>query len=290
MKWIIVLFIVPLVIACSFNKANQQKVKPQYVLVTERDGLQVEKFDSTVVDENKYNQNNKVFKVGTNFRYKFEHLTKNGEKKYFRTTNDQKVWEFVPADSDNSTVIKELIIEVANGNPLAKYVPDYNQTCLYYKMGDGMRFSSSGAIENEGNVWMHPPRDYYFKILEINPYPYIKAPYRVGTIWNWQLTIGNNWADERWKTWEGQIKNEYTYEITDKTILKTEFGDIECFVVEGKAKSSIGETSLTSYFNPKYGFVKLDYTNIDGSKTRLELTELFADLKMKDVYSPGKNR
>ena len=25
------------------------------------------------------------------------------------------------------------------------------------------------------------------------------------------------------------------------------------------------------YYNPKYGFVKLDYTNIDGSKTILEL-------------------
>ena len=87
------------------------------------------------------------------------------------------------------------------------------------------------------------------------------------------MGIGDHWADERWKVWEGKIENEYEYEITDKRTLKTDLGEIECLVIESNAKSRIGETKLTAYFNPEYGFVKLDYTNIDGSKTNLELTE-----------------
>jgi hypothetical protein len=45
-------------------------------------------------------------------------------------------------------------------------------------------------------------------------------------------------------------------------------------IVKGKAKSRIGETELIAYFNPTYGFVKLDYKNIDGSRTVIELEKL----------------
>ena len=44
-------------------------------------------------------------------------------------------------------------------------------------------------------------------------------------------------------------------------------------VFDSTATSRLGETHLTALFHPKYGFVKLDYTNIDGSRTVLELTE-----------------
>ena len=131
----------------------------------------------------------------------------------------------------------------------------------------------SGAIENEGNVWIHPPRDKYFEILELNPFPYIKAPYNIGTKWTWRLDIGDSWADGRWKLWNGSIENKYYYEITGKQTLKMALGEVECFVIESDAKSRIGETKLTAYFNTKFGFVKLNYTNIDGSKTNLVLEE-----------------
>ena len=55
--------------------------------------------------------------------------------------------------------------------------------------------------------------------------------------------------------------------------LETDMGDLDCFVIESSAESRIGETALTAYFHPEYGFVRLNYTNIDGSKTNLVLTE-----------------
>jgi hypothetical protein len=236
------------------------------------DGILVEKVDSTVTDQNRYNENNTIYKVGNSFTYKFEHLTPKAETKYFRIKEDRNSWEFVDQNSTDSTTIKSVVIKVANGNPKSQHIPDYNQTALLYKLKDGYGSSMSGAIENEGNVWIHPPRDKYFEILELNPFPYIKTPYEIGTEWTWNLGIGDQWADERWKLWEGQIQNVYNYKITDKRSLKTDLGNIECYVIESMAKSRIGETALIAYFNPQYGFVKLDYTNIDGSKTNLELT------------------
>lgn len=119
---------------------------------------------------------------------------------------------------------------------------------------------------------MHPPRQAYFRILELNPFPYIKAPYEVGTTWTWSLDIGSAWGDERWKTWEGGITNTYTYTITDERILPKAMGNLKCYLIKAEATSDLGKTSLLAYFNETYGFITLDYTNIDGSKTLLELT------------------
>ena len=114
----------------------------------------------------------------------------------------------------------------------------------------------------------------YFTILELNPFPYIKAPYQAGTEWTWKLAIGGQWGDARWKEWEGNIINNYNYKILGEIPLKTELGSLKCLIVEGTATSDLGTTKLISYFNEDYGFVKLEYTNIDGSKTFLDILEV----------------
>ncbi|MFP3577738.1 hypothetical protein, partial [Brevibacillus sp. SIMBA_040] len=59
-----------------------------------------------------------------------------------------------------------------------------------------------------------------------------------------------------------------------KKNISTKLGNLECFIINAKAKSRIGETELLSYFNPVFGFVRLEYKNIDGSKTILELEKV----------------
>jgi len=266
-----------LIFLLSISLANCQSkpepVKTNYELIADDDGILVEKFDSTVVDVNKYNHNNVVYKVGNHFKYKFEHCTPTNEKKYFKIINDDSGWVFVNEEDKDSESIVSVIMDVANGNPLADHVPDYNQTCLIYKIKEDKNYATTGAIENEANTWIHPPREKYFEILELNPFPYIKAPFEIGTTWTWSLKIGDHWADGRWKLWTGSIENQYNYEITDQQTLKTALGDLDCYVIESTATSRIGETALRAYFHLKYGFVKLVYTNIDGSKTNLELVE-----------------
>ncbi len=253
---------------------KEEKVDyPKYELMGEKDHVLVESFDASVVDINKYNHNNVVFKVGAEFIYAYEHITPEGKVQYFKKTKNDRAWEFVDPDSLNFSTIQTIKISVMDGNPMANGIPDYNQTNLKYQYLDNDSYSMSGVIENEANIWMHPPRDYYFEILELNPFPYIKAPYEIGHKWNWRLEIGDGWADERWKVWDGMIENIYTYEIIDKTVLETELGTLDCFIIKSNAKSRIGQTKLIAFFNEKYGFVKLNYTNIDGSKTNLNLID-----------------
>jgi hypothetical protein len=251
--------------------------------IIDDDGITVEKTDSTKQYDDVYNTNNIIYKVGKKFTYSYFYQNIKGEKFLIKrgkpvlqpegySTYD---WDFINIEKQDVETVTHLILKPSSGNPFGKDFPDYNQTAIGYeylmKNGESLTMEITGVIENEMNIWMHPPRSNFFEILELNPFPYIKAPHKIGTEWNWKLNIGDHWSDKRWLEWKGRIENNYVYEIKEKINILTKLGNLECYVIHSKAKSSIGETELISYFNPKFGFVKLEYKNIDGTKTILEL-------------------
>ena len=265
------------VLSCTAQK-NIQKFE------TDDDGITVEKFDSTNVNENRYNENNTIYKVGRKFTFSYFYLDTLGAK-YLMTKGNLNIqniyeWSFEKFEDKNPNSVNQIILTVKSGlSPFIQQLPDYNQTVIGYdfKQLNGEFWTSNemtGAIENVKNLWMHPPRTDLFKILEMNPFPYIKEPLNIGNSWTWKLKFGSHWADKRWLVWEGSNENIYNYKITDKVILQTKLGNIECFVITSNAVSKLGETKLTSYFNSQYGFMKLDYTNIDGSKLFIELEKV----------------
>ena len=277
---ILLIFILclPLLWGCRSEVSEPEK---NYVLVEENDIFR-EQFDSTNVADSRYTDNNLTFKSGTSFLYSFKHISKEGREYYFEhdpsNENHFTSWLFVPADSVTGKTIRQVRITVKPGlEPMINNLPDYDQTVIQYEYpldeGQSVFSSHSGVIENEKNIWMHPPRDKYFRILELNPFPFVKAPYEVGNKWQWELEIGSFWGDERWKTWEGSITNNYQYEITGKRTIDTAFGELEVFEISSTAKSRIGKTKLKALFNLQYGFIELDYQDIDGSRTLLELVE-----------------
>lgn len=247
------------------------------------DGITIEKTDSAKQFDEVYNFNNTIYIVGKKFTYSYFYQNTKGENFLIKrgkailqpegySTFD---WEFINLEEKDNETVNHLILKPSSGNPFSKHIPDYNQTSIGYEylMINGKSFAMevTGAIENEMNVWIHPPRSNFFEILELNPFPYIKAPYKIGTKWNWKLKIGDHWSDKRWLEWKGGIENIYDYEIKEKKNISTKLGNLECYIIHANAKSSIGVTELISYFNPKFGFVKLEYKNIDGTKTILEL-------------------
>ncbi len=249
------------------------------------DGITVEKPDKSKTYDQNYNENNKIYVVGKTFRYSYYYEGLDGKKYLITKGNEiQKEnykffdWDFIEFDKQNNETIKEVILRASSGNPFEKDIPEYNQTSISYQFmqnnGEIFTMEVTGAIENEKNVWIHPPRSSFFEILELNPFPYIKEPLKIGNKWNWKLKIGDHWSDKRWLEWKGGIENIYEYEIIDKKNIETKLGILKCFVIKSKAKSRIGETQLLSYFNENYGFVKLDYKNIDGTKTILELEKV----------------
>lgn len=154
-----------------------------------------------------------------------------------------------------------------------KFIPGYSQSIIQYQYLRGEKlepsFEKTGVIENEKNVWMHPPRSMLFRILEINPFPFVM---HTGVRkWRWDLKIGDNWADERWKSWTGTVENRMTYRDKGYRIIESPLGNLRCRKITAEGKLPWGKTTLTSWYHADYGFVKLVYTNIDGSKMVINL-------------------
>ena len=247
-----------------------QKPKQQY---DNDDGIFFEKFEETNTDENKYNNDNVVYTVGK--KYTFEYDYEKNNTHYLYQQND-KEWNLINIDSigSYSYIITKVIAEIANGNPMENYIPNYNQTVIKYQYYPIISRNATGVVENEKNIWMHPPRQSLFEVLELNPFPYIKYPLKVGQEWEWKLKIGEKWGDLRWKKWEGSITNIMNYKITDYRKEQTSLGNLDCYIIVASAKSRIGNTQLTAFFNKKHGFVKLDYLNIDGSTLKFKLINI----------------
>lgn len=213
------------------------------------------------------------------FTYSYQ---KNSVQYLFQSTGE-KNWKLVPineaTDSAAVTIIMQIIADSATLGYGSAHSGETGQSILYRSFYN--KFSKrlpvqeyTGLVENERNIWFHPPRTFLFEMLELNPFPYIKFPIKKNRVWRWKLTIGSQWGDARWKEWEGAIVNHYKYRITNiNRPVTTALGTMNCTVVESRAKSRIGTTQATFYFEEKLGFVKYEYVNIDGSSLTIELVE-----------------
>lgn len=279
-----------IITSCDNNKKNKKQkdtnlpkndicTRIPYNLI-ESDGIFIEKFDSTITDENRFNYDNQIYTIGKEFIYAYYFIAKNGKKHLFcgNRLGKSGLWELIDTTEINEYTIRNYKLKVLSGMEVFRNIPNYCQTIIQQNItknsGQIAEESSTGLIENENNIWQHPPRVKNFRVLELNPFPFIKKPFEIGNSWNWSLEIGDHWSNKEWKEWSGSITNNMTYEIISKAEVESNFGKIECYKIQSKAKSRIGETYLTAFFNTKYGFVKLDYTNIDGSKIIFELERI----------------
>jgi hypothetical protein len=261
-----------IIVAIAFvtNGCSSSEEDLSYDLITYSGDLKVERFDSTATDDNRFNYNNKIYTVGSVYTYNYQYITKEGQLRNYQYLEEG--WEFSePKDSDRN----EITLKVFEGRePLSEWIPDYNQTVIAYQPSNKESFEMTGIIENEANLWMHPPRDGLFQILELNPFPSIVYPLEVGNTWEWSLRIGNRWADDRWAVWEGIITNNMTYEVTNKNITDTQWGNLETWNIKAEALSELGKTSMEGVFNDNLGFLDLRFVNIDGSKMDLSLIDV----------------
>ena len=242
----------------------------------------------------RYTEDNKIYQANRKFTFEFHYYDPQGKERYMRYKRIPKQGYEITENGDTSTYIyykadfsfsdvfnpKDSCVnryEVEVLCTAKSFRKDYNQTveAFYFLYDDQLSrwpLSYSGIVENERNLWMHPNRSCLFRVLELNPFPYIQYPVEKGKIWKWKLTIGGHWGDKRWKTWTGKIVNKYKYKITNTDCeVVTPMGTLSCVKVEAVAKSRIGITRLTAYYNNTYGFVKMDNTNIDGSRLLVDL-------------------
>ncbi|WP_460611965.1 hypothetical protein [Hymenobacter seoulensis] len=131
--------------------------------------------------------------------------------------------------------------------------------------------SSTGVEESASGVWIHPPRFNQYAILELSPFPEIRQPFKVGQEWDWELSVGSHWSNPAWAVWEGEMVVKTHYTAVGEQISTTPLGQLKCEKVTAISRCRAGTASLTLLFHPQYGFVELDYVNIDARRMRFQL-------------------
>jgi hypothetical protein len=227
----------------------------------------------------RYTEDNIIYQANNVYYFDFQYFDKNGLPCSFipGSSSMDKDWQLV-SKSDKDTSFTGYKMEVRPTSTEIR-VKDYNQSVIAYYLlrGDSVYkkyWERTGLVENKANIWFHPIRTDLFEILEINPFPYIRYPIRIGKQWGWKMKVGALYADKRWAEWEGVLLFKSHYKISNIVKLNTPLGTLSCYVIKSENKSELGKSYLTAYFNKEYGFVKFDYINIDGSKMIIDLIKI----------------
>lgn len=134
---------------------------------------------------------------------------------------------------------------------------------------------TTGAFEEENLIWIHPPREDKFSILEYSPCPFIHFPISANKSWKRELALGEHWANK-----EHNIKADdilkFSYINSGPVAYKLKFKnkEIECWKIEAESINMKDKTSSYSLFNAEYGFVKMSFKNVDNSIITLELNHI----------------
>lgn len=224
-----------------------------------------QQYDNVYIEKSKIDKNNIIYSVGKTFTYDVKIII------------DNEVHYIDKSDTDSLTfadenAIREIQLRIEKSKLFGR--TNKNQTEIKYNDYPNPTFRiSTGLVENEKNIWFHPPRFGFLRALETCPFPYIKLNEQTGYKWKDEMLISEYWADKRWGIWKEKLLLKYDYVIIGEETVETKFGTLKATKIYATATSEIGKSSLTLYFNEKYGFVKFEYILFNGIKINLDLKD-----------------
>ncbi len=136
---------------------------------------------------------------------------------------------------------------------------------------DWIESTNTGYIENDEQVWFHPFRQNQYYFTEVAPFPNIMFD---------SLSVGKSWEagplhiHQGWGDWnESEI--DLFYQVTEVTAIETEFRNFEnTFHINAVADADFGASTLDSWFDKEYGFVRLLYINYANQTLDIELIDV----------------
>ncbi|MFA8437031.1 MAG: hypothetical protein ACEPOZ_21200 [Marinifilaceae bacterium] len=228
-----------------------------------------QEFRTLHIERKNVDANNKIFRIGNAFVYDYE-IIDDGIRYKLNYNEGLPVNKFDLVKAEEDTLGLKIHLLVPRVSESEK--TNRKQSEIYYLYEPAFSFmSQTGIVENEDNIWIHPPRSGFFQALETCPYPYIKYPIEIGRKWSDKMKIGDHWCNEKWGVWHKKLLLTYDYKITQKTEIETGVGKAECYVIESTADSDIGQSKLRSFYSEKYGFMRLEYETATGIKVNIWL-------------------
>lgn len=132
---------------------------------------------------------------------------------------------------------------------------------------------TTGIYEEKEFVWLHPPRQDEFSILEYSPFPQIRFPVSNNMTWKRSFTPGKNWVNKEFNIKEDDIL-KFNYINTGIAFHKLKNENLECWEIEAESTNLKVQTNFSGLFNSEYGFVKMVFQNINNSTITLELCDV----------------
>lgn len=156
---------------------------------------------------------------------------------------------------------------------LKDWHPEVGQTeSIWRRKADTMK-DFTGITENDTIVWIHPYRSGDYRILEFSPFPVVKYPLQTGNSWNFDISVGEHWGSKDLIEWKGVKLFKAAYKLLGNETLHTKLGKLACYKIKAEGSSDFGKTQLLMYFNESYGFVRLEYQNINQTSILIELID-----------------
>jgi hypothetical protein len=212
-----------------------------------QDSIFVEKIPKDQLNnEHRFDVDNKIYPLGKEFLFKFS-ISKN--------------------DSilDSEIALIQLNV-LGTTKPFSEFDSEYSQTVIQYNYYDKNKklllTEKTGLIENNVNIWFHPPRSIDAGILQLAAFPYVKLDSKDKWLWKLDAAFG--------EYQDVHLTHYYNKENTTQ-YNSSDLGLLLCKVIKVKTESEIGTTNSCFLYNDVLGFVLLEFFNSDGSKITLTL-------------------
>lgn len=236
-----------------------------------------QQYDGLYIEKSKIDKNNSIYTWGKKFVFSIQ--IKKTDSALYLQENKSNTYKL--STNPDSLNISEVHLSIIKPRLLQR--TNKRQTEVYYSYEPNpTTVSSTGLVENQKNIWIHPPRSGFFKSLETCPFPYIKLGKPIGYSWTDSMSISNHWSDKEWGQWEGRLLLTYDYKITEKVTIQSQLGEIDCLVINAVANTKLGASKLKAYYSYAYGFVKLQYTLFTGIEIELALKQVIDTPILRD--------
>jgi len=205
--------------------------------------------------KSKFNDDNKIYTTNRLFTYDVQQIDAARELNY------KMELLVIPGKFTGGTKIKYKC-----------YYTEENLTAeekeMYIDSNKPYKWDITNVMEDKEGVWIHPPRSYTLKKLELSPFPSIDFPTKVGDKWSYKMYIGAGWGELKGKI----VKSDF---IVDK--VEYSESDSSNFTARVKAESYFDEENhlcnAEFYFDSYLGFTTMKYVFDDSTKVEISLVK-----------------